>query len=145
MTYGRFSPSVLPQVMEACQDHYVQHAHDWLPFEDRLAFDWAYYHYVDLQSSASAIARGLNMWSATAFKHGSLTGAPWKTAKDMYDTIDTIQTGTLSRFVFHDRTDLGHGSLYPTTLRYLASHPMTPPMMSPCTIALSCGVVLTDS
>ena len=23
MTYGRFSPSVLPQVMEACQDHYV--------------------------------------------------------------------------------------------------------------------------
>jgi hypothetical protein len=66
-----------------------------MPFEDRLAFDWAHYHYVSLQSSAAEIAEGLNLWSATAFKHGSLTGAPWKTAKDMYKTIDTVQTGSL--------------------------------------------------
>ena len=72
-----------------------QPVHDWTPFEDRLAFDWAYYHYVTLQSSAAEIAEGLNLWSATSFKHGSSTGAPWKTAKDMYEMIDAVQTGSL--------------------------------------------------
>jgi len=67
----------------------------WTPFEDRLAFDWAYYHYVTLQSSAAEIAEGLNLWSATSIKHGSLTGAPWKTAKEMYAAVDSIQTGAL--------------------------------------------------
>ncbi|KAH9047251.1 hypothetical protein EDB84DRAFT_1557647 [Lactarius hengduanensis] len=37
-----------------------QRIQDWTPFEDRLAFDWAYYHYVNLQSSAAEIAEGLN-------------------------------------------------------------------------------------
>jgi hypothetical protein len=72
-----------------------QPIHDWTPFEDRLAYDWAHYHYVSLQSLAAKIAEGLNLWSAMAFKHGSSTGAPWKTAKDMYKTIDAIQTGSL--------------------------------------------------
>jgi hypothetical protein len=69
--------------------------HDWTPFEDCLAFDWVNYHYVSLQSLAAEIAEGLNLWSATAFKHSSSTGAPWKTAKDMYKTIDAIQIGSL--------------------------------------------------
>ncbi|KAI9450796.1 hypothetical protein BJY52DRAFT_1125681 [Lactarius psammicola] len=69
--------------------------HDWLPFEDRLAFDWARYHYVTLQSSAPDIAKGLNLWSATSIKHGSIDGAPWKNTKEMYATIDAIQTGSL--------------------------------------------------
>jgi hypothetical protein len=60
-----------------------------------LAFDWVHYHYVSLQSSATKIAEGLNLWSATASKHSSLTGAPWKTAKDMYKMIDAIQIGSL--------------------------------------------------
>ena len=72
-----------------------QPVHDWTPFEDRLAFDWACYHYVTLESSAAQIEKGLDLWSATSFKHGSLTGAPWKTAKDMYETIDAVQIGEL--------------------------------------------------
>ena len=72
-----------------------QPVHDWTPFEDRLAFDWAYYHYVTLESSAAKISEGLDLWSATSFKHGSSTGAPWKTAKDMYATIDAVQAGSL--------------------------------------------------
>ncbi len=72
-----------------------QHVHDWMPFEDCLAFDWAFYHYVTLQSSAANIVEGLNLWSATSIKHGSSAGAPWKTAKDMYTMIDAIQTGSL--------------------------------------------------
>jgi hypothetical protein len=50
---------------------------------------------VSLQSLATEIAEGLNLWSATAFKHSTSTGAPWKTAKDMYETIDAIQIGSL--------------------------------------------------
>ena len=51
----------------------------------------------------------------------------------------------MSRFVFHDRTDLRHGSLYPMTFSYLASRPMTPYDLIPCTIVPSCGAVLTVS
>ena len=71
------------------------HAHDWAPFDDRLAFDWAYYHYVTLQSSAAKIAQGLDLWSATCIKHGSAAGAPWRNVKEMYTTIDAIQVGSL--------------------------------------------------
>ena len=48
-----------------------QHLHDWSPFEDWLAFDWAYQHYVKVQSSAAEIAQGLDFWSAISIKHGS--------------------------------------------------------------------------
>ncbi|KAH9038881.1 hypothetical protein EDB85DRAFT_1860083 [Lactarius pseudohatsudake] len=71
------------------------HIQDWTPFKDRLTFDWAYYHYVNLQSSAAEIAEGLNLWLATSFKHGSTVGAPWRSAKEMYTTIDTIEIGSL--------------------------------------------------
>ncbi|KAI9439702.1 hypothetical protein H4582DRAFT_1812628 [Lactarius indigo] len=79
-----------------------QHVQDWTPFEDRLAFDWAYYHYVNLQSSAAEIAEGLNLWSATSIKHGATIGAPWRNAKEMYATIDSIKIGSLpfKAFVF---------------------------------------------
>ncbi|KAF8269032.1 hypothetical protein EI94DRAFT_1771396 [Lactarius quietus] len=82
-------------------DTNYQQPHDWKPFEDCLAFDLAYYHYVTLQSSASGIAEGLNLWSATSFKHGSSTGAPWKSVKDMYKTIDAIQMGSLPFHIYH--------------------------------------------
>lgn len=90
-----------------------QHDPNWTPFEDCLAFDWAYYHYVTLQLSATSITLGLNLWSATAIKHGSSVGAPWKTTKEMYTTIDAIQTGALpfKTYNFH----------------YTGTKPSTPP------------------
>ncbi|KAH9045906.1 hypothetical protein EDB83DRAFT_2507473 [Lactarius deliciosus] len=90
-----------------------QHIQDWTPFKDRLAFDWAYYHYVNLQSSAAEIAEGLNLWSATSFKHGSTVGAPWRSAKEMYATIDTIKIGSLPFQTF--------------TLQYTGPKPLVPP------------------
>lgn len=69
----------------------------WAPFEDRLAFDWAYYHYVRLQSSKSEILEGLDLWRATIAKHGSehstVDGVPWHDADALYETIDAIQAG----------------------------------------------------
>lgn len=66
-------------------------------FQDRLAFDWARYHYVRLQSSKSDILEGLDLWRATVIKHSSmhLTGeeVPWRNADDLHATIDSIQSG----------------------------------------------------
>ncbi|KAF8261700.1 hypothetical protein EI94DRAFT_1469313, partial [Lactarius quietus] len=75
----------------------------WSPFEDHLAFDWAHHHYVTLQSSAAKIAEGLDLWSAVAIKHSSTVGTPWRNAKEMYATIDSIQAGSLpfQTFTFH--------------------------------------------
>ncbi|KAH9161675.1 hypothetical protein EDB89DRAFT_1861472 [Lactarius sanguifluus] len=73
----------------------------WLPFNDRLQYEWAYYHYVRLQSSAEDIRQGLDLWRAMAttthqMDHDSCDGVPWKSAKEMYNTIDSISVGGVS-------------------------------------------------
>ena len=45
----------------------------YAPFEDRVAFDWAHHHYVELQSSEKKIGKGLDLWLA-AVKSQSLDG-----------------------------------------------------------------------
>ncbi|KAI9435153.1 hypothetical protein H4582DRAFT_1817832 [Lactarius indigo] len=69
----------------------------WLPFSDRLAYEWAHYHYIHLQSSAGDIQRGLDLWRATVMMyqtdHSSCDGVPWKSATEMYGTIDSISAG----------------------------------------------------
>ena len=63
----------------------------WAPFEDLVAFDFAQYHYVEFQSSEGEIAKGLDLLCATVIKHD---GLPWKSAKELHATIDSIQTGS---------------------------------------------------
>lgn len=65
----------------------------WAPFEDRLSFDWAQYHYVKLQSSKREINEGLDLWLASIIKSKSHDNIPWKTAEDLYTMIDSIQAG----------------------------------------------------
>jgi hypothetical protein len=74
----------------------------WLPFGNRLEYEWAHYHYVQLQSSSNNIQRGLDLWRATVARcqtghdsldTGSCDGVPWKNAREMYDTIDSISAG----------------------------------------------------
>ena len=63
----------------------------WKPFESRLDFDFAHYHFVEVQSSAGAINAALDMWQASILKYGE--NVPWTNAQDLYDTIDLIQLG----------------------------------------------------
>ena len=76
----------------------------WTPFHDRLAFDWARYHYVRLQSSEDEICEGLELWRATVVKHESEHGetecVPWKDAQDLYKTIDLIKAGNVNWTTF---------------------------------------------
>ena len=62
----------------------------WLPFNSRLEFEWAYYHYVRLRSSAEDIQQGLNLWRAAVSKSDSCDKVLLQNTKDMYDTIDSI-------------------------------------------------------
>lgn len=66
------------------------------PFADRLEHDFAHHHFVKAQSSASKIAEALDLWMAQRIQAAQSTevdDVPWKTANDMYQTIDQIQHG----------------------------------------------------
>lgn len=63
----------------------------WKPFRSRLEFDFAHYHFVEVQNSAGAINTALDIWQASVLKYGE--EVPWKNAQDLYDTIDLIQLG----------------------------------------------------
>jgi hypothetical protein len=65
----------------------------WEPFEDRLAFEWAHEYYVELKASKKRIAKGLELWRAALLKGDVPSDVPWKSAQEMYDTIDAIQEG----------------------------------------------------
>lgn len=65
----------------------------WAPFEDRIAFEWAYERYVKLQASKRQIKQGLDLWSAILLKGKSKSEVPWKSAEQLYDTIDSIEAG----------------------------------------------------
>ncbi|KAH6899178.1 hypothetical protein BKA70DRAFT_1198427 [Coprinopsis sp. MPI-PUGE-AT-0042] len=74
------------------------------PFNDRIQFDAAIYHYVKLESSASDIAANFDLLRAQSIKcNGNKDAFPWRTAKDLYDVIDSIDEGLpeWKTFKFH--------------------------------------------
>ncbi|KAF7762482.1 hypothetical protein Agabi119p4_9075 [Agaricus bisporus var. burnettii] len=83
-------PNTLPAVLCASD---ATLSNPWYPFEDRLAFDWARYHFVELQSSERHINKALDLWLAAKVKAGDDTPLEWSSAEDIYDTIDSIQEG----------------------------------------------------
>lgn len=68
-------------------------ANPYHPFNDRLAFDWAHYHFIELQSSARKINKGLDLWLAAKLEAGDDSPLPWSSPGDMHETIDSIQEG----------------------------------------------------
>ena len=101
-----------------------------------MAFDWAYYHYIHLQSSKSDILEGLDLWCATVIKHDSdthgstaeLEGVPWRNANALYETIDLIQAGNAPWKTY--------------TFSYTGPKPPTPPAWMEETFELNAHDVL---
>ena len=62
------------------------------PFEDRLAFEFADYHFSQQQTSGPVIDEALQLWAAQSAKNG-YNDVPWRSSGDMYKTIDQIQQG----------------------------------------------------
>jgi hypothetical protein len=69
-------------------------SHPWGDFGSRITFDFAEHHFVELQSSAKGIARGLDLWAAQALR--AKEEARWASPEAMYDTIDAIQLGDVA-------------------------------------------------
>ena len=94
---GSFLPKPIPTPTTPDQPPNTSSDNPWAPFQDRLAFDWAHYHYVRLQSSESNILEGLDLWRATVIKHQSqhepLEGIPWNNINEFHATIDSIAVG----------------------------------------------------
>ncbi|KAJ7470119.1 hypothetical protein B0H11DRAFT_1919941 [Mycena galericulata] len=63
----------------------------WEPFKSRTEFDFAHFHFVEAQSSAGAINSALDLWAAQVLKYGE--DIPWRNARELYSTIDSIQHG----------------------------------------------------
>jgi hypothetical protein len=59
------------------------------PFKDRLAFEFADFHFSKQQSSAAAIGCALQLWEAQLAKNG-FDDVPWQLTNDMYTTIDEV-------------------------------------------------------
>ena len=64
----------------------------WSPFQSRVDFDFAHYHFVELQDSAANINKALDIWQASILQYGG--NVPWTNAQDLYDTINKIQAGS---------------------------------------------------
>ena len=68
----------------------------WSPFPDRLAFEFADYHFTELQNSGPRINRALDFWLASTIRAGgNVNDIPWRTAKEVYETIDSIKEGSI--------------------------------------------------
>ncbi|KAJ3966017.1 hypothetical protein EV361DRAFT_1028835 [Lentinula raphanica] len=63
----------------------------WLPFSNRIEFDFAHLHFVCLQSLAAEIKLALDMWAAQVLvSGGDPDDQPWVNADQLYETIDAI-------------------------------------------------------
>jgi hypothetical protein len=66
------------------------------PFENRHEFDWVVHYVKDLSASKRQITKGLDLWlSSTLYPGYAGPPVPWKNAREMYDTVDAIQQGTV--------------------------------------------------
>ncbi|KAN0134484.1 hypothetical protein V8E53_007630 [Lactarius tabidus] len=93
---GTFFKDPIPPPPPPMPDLLEPHSKPWHPFGHRLEYEWACYHYVRLQSSAGDIQCGLDLWRATVKGHQTDHDdhrVPWKSAKEMYDSIDSISVG----------------------------------------------------
>ncbi|KAH9032130.1 hypothetical protein EDB85DRAFT_2073967 [Lactarius pseudohatsudake] len=69
----------------------LQDSTSWDPFPSRVAFDFAYFHFVEQQTSESGINKALDLWLSSLLGHGE--NIPWTNAQGLYATIDSIQHG----------------------------------------------------
>ncbi|KAJ7909124.1 hypothetical protein B0H13DRAFT_2493854 [Mycena leptocephala] len=88
-----------------------QLSESFAPFESRADFDFAHFHFVQLQSSAGEINTALDLWAAQVLQYGD--SPPWRTAQELYDTIDSIQHGDAPWKVYQ--------------IRYTGPQPPVPP------------------
>src|ERR1700720_1323398 len=48
----------------------------WSPFDSRIEFDFAHYHFVEVQNSAGKINKALDLWAASVMEYGGAGSYP---------------------------------------------------------------------
>ena len=76
----------------ACEPLDITSHNPFYPFEDWLAFEFANYHFSQEQTLKVSIDWALQLWATQSAKNG-YDDVPWKSANEMYHTIDQIQQG----------------------------------------------------
>lgn len=71
---------------------------EWDPFNSRRDFDFAWYHFVEQESSADLINKALDQWAADLLSSG--TEPPWESPQDLYASIDAIRPGAAAWKLF---------------------------------------------
>ena len=68
----------------------------WSPFDSHLSFKFAKYHFTELQSSERQINQALDLWRVAIIQaQGDTANIPWDSAAQMYNTINSIQEGSV--------------------------------------------------
>jgi hypothetical protein len=66
------------------------------PFENRHDSDWVVHYVKDLSASKRQITKGLDLWLSSTLQPGYIgPPVPWRNGKEMYNTVDAIQQGTI--------------------------------------------------
>lgn len=86
-TNGDFLPPDAPPPQPPAHED----INSWDPFDSRAEFDFAWFHFMKEQTSASGINTALDIWAASLLPFGADT--PWKNVDELYSTIDSIQLG----------------------------------------------------
>jgi hypothetical protein len=82
------SQQTSPPPIPDCERH---DSNDWTPFESHTAFDLAHFFFKEDQTSALKIDRFLGIMAASLEIHGD--EPPFRTHRDVYETIDAIPIG----------------------------------------------------
>jgi hypothetical protein len=90
--YANTLPPGSPPSPHVSADH--DPSNPWNPFPDRVAFEFADYHFTKVQSSEARIDDALDHWLASVIlAGGDINSCPWTKTKEMYKTIDSIKEG----------------------------------------------------
>ncbi|KAJ6478433.1 hypothetical protein DFH09DRAFT_1253395 [Mycena vulgaris] len=91
--HGQYLPPFAAPIPAPAPPAHGQDPAAWAPFHSRVEFDFAHFHFVELQTSERNINTALELWAATVMEFGGK--APWKNAKELYAAIDEIQSGDM--------------------------------------------------
>ncbi|KAJ7483082.1 hypothetical protein B0H11DRAFT_1205027 [Mycena galericulata] len=88
---GNFLPPHAPAPPPPPPPNDGQDPDAWEPFPSRAAFDFAQYHFVELQTSERNINTALDIWAASVSEFGR--SAPWANTAELYADIDRVRHG----------------------------------------------------
>jgi hypothetical protein len=74
--------------------------HNWAPFEEKSAYNWAHLEFVRKRSSRDEINEALRIWADSFRERTGMAWSPFADVDHMHDTIDKISLGKCTWYDF---------------------------------------------